>query len=107
MYLRGQGVPQDYPQAFSLFQKAAAQGHTGARIKLGYMYAYGLGTSKDPAAAFIWITAASLAGDPRGRGLLSSLEPLLTPQQISVARDRASHLAFDFGKQLGAKSPAD
>lgn len=92
MYLRGEGVPQDNGAAFLWFQKAAAQGHTGARIKLGYMYAEGRGTRKDPEAAYSWITAAAMAGDPRGRDLLHSLERVLNEQQIGEARERASRL---------------
>jgi uncharacterized protein len=59
-YLRGDGVPQDNAEAFRLFQNAAAKGHTGARIKLAYMYADGLGTPKDPEAAYAWTTSTSL-----------------------------------------------
>jgi hypothetical protein len=66
-----------------------AQGHTGARIKLGYMDAEGLGTQKDPEAAYFWIVSAALAGDNRGRELLAKLETVLSPQQIAEARQRA------------------
>jgi TPR repeat protein len=104
MYLKGEGVTQDTAAAFRLFEKAAAQGHTGARIKLGYMYADGLGTPKDPEAAYVWITSASLGGDARGRDLLPSLEALLSPQQISTARERAHRLLFERGEQLSAKA---
>ena len=41
LYLKGEGVPHDDFLAFAWFQKDAAQGHTGARIKLGSMYADG------------------------------------------------------------------
>ena len=63
MYLRGDGVPQNNAEAFRLFQKAAAKGHIGARIKLAYLYADGLGTTKDAEAAYAGIISASLAGD--------------------------------------------
>ncbi|MBO0912708.1 MAG: sel1 repeat family protein, partial [Acidobacteria bacterium] len=48
MYLRGQGVAQSDSAAFSWFQKAARQGHTGAFIKLACMYANERGTKPDP-----------------------------------------------------------
>jgi uncharacterized protein len=90
MYLRGEGAPQEDAAAFSWFQRAAAQGHTGARIKLGYLYAEGRGTPKDEEAAYSWITAAAMAGDPRGGDLLHSLERSLSAEQIARARQRAS-----------------
>jgi uncharacterized protein len=82
----------DAAAALSWFQKAAAQGHTGARIKLGYLQAEGRGTPKDLEAAYSWITAAAMAGDPRGNDLLDSLEKDLTAEQIARARQRASSL---------------
>jgi len=85
-------VKSDDTEAFAWFQKAAAQGHTGARIKLGYMYAEGRGTKKDAEAAYSWISAAALAGDPRGRELLHSLESTLSVEQIARARQRAEGL---------------
>ena len=97
MYLRGQGVPQDNAQAFHLFQKAAAQGFTGARIKLGYMYAQGVGVTRNPETAYALILSAELAGDQRGHYLLPSLETLLSPQQISVARQRAGSASSSHG----------
>jgi TPR repeat protein len=35
MYLRDEGIAENYSEAFRLFQRAAAQGETGASIKLG------------------------------------------------------------------------
>ncbi|MBZ5653905.1 MAG: sel1 repeat family protein [Acidobacteriia bacterium] len=92
LYLRGEGVPQDDAAAFRLFQQAASQGQTGARIKLGYMYSAGRGTPKDLATAYTWITAATIAGDARGRDLLRSIESQLTPAQIAEGHERAKKL---------------
>jgi TPR repeat protein len=103
MYLRGEGVPRDAAAAFLWFQKAAGQGHTGARIKLGYMYAEGQGTEKDPEAAYSWITAAAMAGDRRGSDILRSLERILDVDQIARARQRAGSLRLE-EPQLSAKA---
>ena len=56
------------------------------------MYVQGLGTKTDPEYAYALITAASLAGDNRGRDLVPSLERLLSSQQISAAKARAAAL---------------
>ena len=91
MYLRGEGVPQDNAEAFRLFQKAAP-GSAAARIKLGYLYSQGIAVTKDSETAYALILSASLAGDPRGQYLLSSLEDELSPQQILAAKQRAGSL---------------
>ena len=74
LLLRGEGVTQNDGEAFRLFEKAAAQGHTGARIKLAYMYAEGRGTQRNAQAAYEWVMAATLAGDQRGQYLIKPLE---------------------------------
>jgi len=78
--------------ALAWFQKAADSGNAGARIKLGYMYATGRATRKDAESAYIWILAASLAGDRRGIGYLPSLEAEMTPGQLARAKERAREL---------------
>ena len=39
MYHQGQGVKQDYAQAFKWCRKAAEQGDASAQFNLGFMYA--------------------------------------------------------------------
>jgi uncharacterized protein len=95
MYLQGKGVDQNDAEAFQWFQKAAEQGHTGARIKLAYMFAQGRGIKPDLEYAYVLITAATLAGDSRGRELLSSIEGHLSTQQITSAKARAASLRSD------------
>ena len=92
MYLQGKGVAQNDTEAFQWFQKAAEQGHTGARIKLAYMYAQGRGVKPDLEYAYTLLTAACLAGDGRGRELLSAIEGHLSTQQITSAKARATTL---------------
>jgi hypothetical protein len=92
LYLRGEGLPQNDALAFAWFEKAAASGNTGARIKLGFMYATGRATSKDPESAYAWILAASLAGDQRGLQYLLPLESQLNPGQLQQAKRRAKEL---------------
>jgi TPR repeat protein len=92
LYLKGEGVAQDDAAAFAWFQKAAAQGNTGARIKLGYMYADGRGTTKNSQTAYAWVKAAQTAGDPRANDLLHALEKVLTPTQLAAAREQVDKL---------------
>jgi TPR repeat protein len=92
MYLQGKGMAQNDSQALLWFQKAAEQGQSGARIKLAYMYAQGRYVKADLEYAYTLSTAASLAGDNRGRELLSLLEGRLSTQQITRAKARAATL---------------
>ena len=41
LYLRGDGVPQDYAEAVKWFRKAADHGEADAQFNLGHMYAQG------------------------------------------------------------------
>jgi TPR repeat protein len=51
MYLNGEGVPQDYPEALNWFRKAAEQGLASAQGNLGYMYHNGKGVPQNYAEA--------------------------------------------------------
>lgn len=62
-YDEGLGVTEDPSQAFTWFQKAAADGHTLAEHNIGNAYAAGRGVTRDEAAAITWWTKAGLKGD--------------------------------------------
>ena len=62
MYFVGDGVPQDYAQARSWFEKAAAQGHAMAQFNLGVMYRDGKGVRQDKRVAKEWYGKACDAG---------------------------------------------
>ncbi len=51
MYHNGQGVPQDYAEAVTLYRKAAEQGNAIAQINLGFMCHNGQGVPQDYAEA--------------------------------------------------------
>lgn len=54
MYLKGQGVEQDYENAGKWFRKAAEQRIPQAQYKLGDLYYRGNGLPKDYESAYIW-----------------------------------------------------
>lgn len=57
---------QDYEQAFSLFQRAARQGHSGSTINLARMYELGIGVKKDADMALSLYRTVGDAGFPIG-----------------------------------------
>jgi uncharacterized protein len=90
MYARGQGVPQDFAQAFNWFGKAADQGNAYAQVSLGELYAEGYGAPQDYIQALMWSTLAISRGeDDATRELAANLRDRLvanmTPAQIAEA----------------------
>lgn len=63
MYANGQGVPQDYEEAFKWTRLAADQGHAMAQINLGLIYANGLGVPQSFKEAFKWTQLAANQGN--------------------------------------------
>ena len=62
MFDRGEGVPQDYREAFRWYVLAAEAGQPGAMNSLGLMYALGHGVSQDHSEAMKWWTKAADSG---------------------------------------------
>ena len=57
MYVKGQGVPQDYVQAAMWYRRAAQQGKALAQNNLGVMYEHGQGVPQDYQQALIMASA--------------------------------------------------
>lgn len=62
LYYTGQGVAQDYQQAFVWTNKAAEQGHMRAQFNLATLYFSGIGVEQDHATAFSWYERAARSG---------------------------------------------
>ena len=58
----GEGVPQDFAQAFEWYRKAAEQGHGQAQTNLGFMYQNGESVARDPGQAVQWWRKAAAQG---------------------------------------------
>src|SRR5215831_1010791 len=62
MYLKGQGVSQDFGQAMQWFRRAADQGDAPAQYNLGLMYTNGRGVPQNSAEALRWYRRAADQG---------------------------------------------
>ncbi len=62
MFDLGEGVPQDYREAFRWYVLAAEAGQRGAMNSLGLMYALGHGVTQDHSEAMKWWTKAADSG---------------------------------------------
>jgi uncharacterized protein len=62
MYVKGNGVPQDYAEAAKWFRKAAEQGFAPAQYNLGIAYQVGKGVPRDYAETIKWYLKAAEQG---------------------------------------------
>lgn len=62
MYLKGEGVAQDYIEAKALFEKAAQQNNVRAQVNLGRMYAKAKGVAPNYGMAVYWFNKAAELG---------------------------------------------
>ena len=62
MYLKGEGVPQDFVEAAMWIRKAAERGNPEAQNDLGKMYMAGSGVPPDHMWALIWFDLAAKHG---------------------------------------------
>ncbi len=63
-YTYGEGVPQNYNNAFKLFESAARLGHASAQYQLALAYTNGYGVAKNPPTAVEWYEKAARQGLP-------------------------------------------
>ena len=61
MYLKGEGVPQDFAKARSWLEQAAGQGSMSACYSLARIYGEGLGVTRDAARRDFWHKMAAVA----------------------------------------------
>ncbi len=72
-FAEGKGVPQDFAQAATWYQRAAAQGLATAQYRLATLYERGLGVAADPARARVWYSRAAEQGNLRAMHNLAVL----------------------------------
>jgi TPR repeat protein len=75
MYDAGQGVAQNYAEAFRWYTRSAEQGEPKAQFNLGAMYEVGHGVVQDTAEAMRWYRKAAAQGDQMAQFRLDSVKP--------------------------------
>ena len=100
MHETGQGVARDYKQAVYWYLKAAEKGDSMAQYDLGRIYEAGQeGVAMDYVEAHKWWNIAASNGEQRARKSRILVERLMTPEQISEAKKRASEWMQPHGKK--------
>ena len=98
MYVKGQGVEQDFEEAVKWYRKAAEQRHAQAQYNLGVMYANGEGVEKDYVTAYAWLNIAAanghkIAKDNKPKIVTAmGLSPELAMKQIAKAEALAKEM---------------
>jgi TPR repeat protein/DNA-directed RNA polymerase subunit RPC12/RpoP len=91
-YSAGNGVPQDYAEAVKWWRKAVEQGDGPSELYLGLSYFYGNGVTKDYVEAHKWVSVALMQGYTDANMVLAKLEPLMSQEQIGIAKKAAENL---------------
>ena len=73
LYFTGQGVDQDFAQAYTWTEAAAQQGHLAAQFNLASLLFEGQGIKRDRAAAVEWFGKAAKGGHPEAAFVLAKL----------------------------------
>ncbi|KAF9270901.1 hypothetical protein BGZ88_007265, partial [Linnemannia elongata] len=73
MYVRGQGVNQDYQAAMDWFCKAAEKCDPVAQNEIGDLFRFGNGVPQDCLVAMEWYDKAARQDDPRAQYNIAQL----------------------------------
>ena len=90
MYIKGQGVPQNYTEGAQWFRKVAEQGDAAAQFNLGTMYYLGNGVPQDYSEAAKWYRKAVEQGNGKAQINLGAMYS----QGIGVGRDDVQALMW-------------
>lgn len=73
LYLRGEGVEQDYARALRWFKLGLTTGEAFCQYEIGLMYLLGLGVRKDPVVAADYLKQAAMQDWPAAQSRLGRL----------------------------------
>jgi TPR repeat protein len=88
-YAGKRGVARNPVEAVKWFRKAAEQNHPVAQSNLGVCYERGDGVGKYEVESYKWYLLAAAQGDRKGKLNASTLEMMLSPEEISDGKRRA------------------
>ncbi len=101
MYMKGQGVEQDYKKAGEWFLKASEKAIPSAHYKLGDLYFKGRGLPKDYESAYIWFSVGASHNHPLSVGAVDKAKQKLSPQELESADKLIATYIGKYGPQEG------
>ena len=90
LYVDGLGVPQDYNQALTWFERSAQQDYEKAQLNLGAMYGGGKGVKRDYIQAYKWLNVCAAKGDQKCVAQRDLVAQKLKPKQLATAQRLSS-----------------
>jgi uncharacterized protein len=96
MYLRGEGVPQNFPVAAYWLKLASAAGVPTAQYFLGLMYDKGQGMPQDFVLAQAWLNLAVAHAEPRVRDHWALIRNAVASKMTEAQLGEARRLAYEW-----------
>ena len=97
MYMKGQGVEQDYEKAGEWFRKASEQGLAVAMYKLAELYTEGKGVPKDLEFAYIWYSVGAVHNHKKSINSVEKAKSRLSSEEISSANQLVAEYVEKYG----------
>ena len=83
----------DYTRAAARFKPFAEAGNAKAQVRMGELYAKGLGVPQNNFQAYIWFSAAASSGNEEAKTQKERVDPLLQPAEKQQAEKLAERLS--------------
>lgn len=103
MYMKGQGVEQDYKLAGEWFRKASEKSIPQAQYKLGDLYLKGRGVPKDYEYAYVWFSVGAAHEHQLSVNAINKAKEKLSEEELK----EADKLIAKYVKQYGPKEDVD
>jgi TPR repeat protein len=103
MYMKGQGVEQDYKNASKWFRKASEKRIPQAQYKLGDLYFKGRGVPKDYEFAYVWFSVGTSHEHKLSVNAVNKAKEKLSEEELG----EADKLIAKYIKQYGPKEDVD
>ena len=97
MYMKGQGVEQDYEEAGEWFRKASEQGLSVAMYKLAGLYTKGNGVPKDLEFAYIWYSVAAVHEHEKSINMIEKAKSNLSSEELASANQLVAEYVEKYG----------
>ncbi len=97
MYMKGQGVEQDYEKAGEWFRKASEQGLAVAMYKLAKLYTKGEGVPKDLEFAYVWYSVAAVHEHQKSINMIEKAKSKLSSEELTSANQLVAEYVEKYG----------
>lgn len=103
MYMKGQGVEQDYKSASEWFRKASEKSIPQAQYKLGDLYFKGRGVPKDYEFAYVWFSVGASFKHKLSMASVDKAKEKLSEEELT----EANKLIATYIEKYGPKKEVD